>query len=552
MAQAFSNKLTISPAESMFGSTRRTGGFLSPIQAPGAGFLAPMGNAGTTPGFLSPAYRAPVQQGPQQQSQSVVSPEKQAPARIPTAQGYTYNGHPITLGNQQSVLDQMEKIDGKNASVSRPTAPVEAPKPTQGLVAAPHANNASAPSIPTFPGLVTSISETSKPNEVQTGLIRDLQRTARDNQSIGYDARQLSEQYGNRIAETGRIGSGAVAGALSTGTSSVGSGNAAIASQSTSARMAALADAQQAALAGTGQQLTANQQQASAQQAALGGANTQQSQQISGLGTAAGLASPNLGAYGQGYYNPLTGQNTDTNGGGSLNPVNNIQSIAKQVVSGQISPSQAASLGGNVPNFEGALNQEILKMNPGYNAASSEGQFQARQANTVTSGTAGTNAYAGVYGQFLPQYYAVKQDVDNVDSLGQLLLNTASAGGINPFDLKYANNSLSWLRNNISSEKQIAFNAALSDFAGAASKLLASGSGQIPTDVSGNIQKIADGSISLGALNAMVQQAKLAGNAKLQNSATPVNQAGSMVGAPKVNAPGGASHTGTSSNPLGI
>ncbi len=70
--------------------------------------------------------------------------------------------------------------------------------------------------------------------------------------SLLSNASKVQQDYAKRIAETGALGAGAVAGNLSTGTSVVGSGNAAIASQSASQRMSALADAQKAEITGLG------------------------------------------------------------------------------------------------------------------------------------------------------------------------------------------------------------------------------------------------------------------------------------------------------------
>lgn len=67
-------------------------------------------------------------------------------------------------------------------------------------------------------------------------------------------ASSSQEQYAKRIQEIENMGAGAVAGHLSTGTDVVGSGNAAIASQSASSRLNALSNAQKAYLEGLGYQ----------------------------------------------------------------------------------------------------------------------------------------------------------------------------------------------------------------------------------------------------------------------------------------------------------
>ena len=64
------------------------------------------------------------------------------------------------------------------------------------------------------------------------------------------EAAKSQADYAKQIAEVGQLGAGAIAGYKSTGTNVVGSGNAAIASQSASQRMSALSDAQGAALDG--------------------------------------------------------------------------------------------------------------------------------------------------------------------------------------------------------------------------------------------------------------------------------------------------------------
>lgn len=140
-----------------------------------------------------------------------------------------------------------------------------------------------------FSGILDSLLGASKPTREQERTRKEMERIARENKAIADNAARISEQYGQEIARVGDLGAGAVAGNLSTGTNVVGAGNAAIASQSASQRMNALAQAQQAALKGTEQQLTGQQQTAEAFQPSLQAALTQQQQQLSGLGTAAGL-----------------------------------------------------------------------------------------------------------------------------------------------------------------------------------------------------------------------------------------------------------------------
>lgn len=267
--------------------------------------------------------------------------------------------------------------------------------------------------------------------------------------------------------------------------------------------------------------------------------------QLSGLNQAAGYAQPQLGQYGQGYYNPLDPNGGAAGAGGAaLNPINNVQSIAQQVINGQLSPQQAYSMGGTVANWQGLLNQAIQQQNPNFNVAQAQGSFDARQSNTTTAGTAATNAYANAYGQNYPAYLQTQAQLSNVDQLGSLLLQTAQGGQINPFAPQLANQTIGQLRSQLSNADQARFNSTLAAFQGVASQLLANSSGQIPTDVSHNISAISNGSLSLGALKAMVDQARQEGNIKLTNAGGLVNTPGGHIGAPQVGTPNNSGGSG--------
>jgi hypothetical protein len=141
-------------------------------------------------------------------------------------------------------------------------------------------------------------------------------------------------------------------------------------------------------------------------QAAIANALQEQQLQQGAIGTALGAVAPITGVpYGTQTLQPglvglggnTGGANTGGETGGSLNPLNNISSIAQQVINHQISPQQGYSLGGNVPNFQGALNAEIQKQKPGFNTATAQGQYEAQQSNVTTSGTAQKQAAAAGY-----------------------------------------------------------------------------------------------------------------------------------------------------------
>jgi hypothetical protein len=195
-----------------------------------------------------------------------------------------------------------------------------------------------------FGSVLNSLKTKSDKNKDQERLMKQLEENAKGNKAIGDEAKRMSEMYAAEIARIGQLGAGAVAGNLSTGTNVVGSGNAAIASQSASSRMQALSDAQQAGLEGTRQQFTGQEQAASALGTTLGAANTQQSTGVTALSQAGNLAQPNPTGYGQTVFDPTTG----SFGGGQagLDPAIASQQLAQAVKSGQMTYEQAVqSLG---------------------------------------------------------------------------------------------------------------------------------------------------------------------------------------------------------------
>ena len=116
-----------------------------------------------------------------------------------------------------------------------------------------------------------------------------------------------------------------------------------------------------------------------------------QQQAATGLGTQltaqAGLIKPSPTAFGQQVFNPATGQ---FEGGGVSGGSQSMESLAQQVISGALSPSQADSMLPGQTAFERAQLQAILtRLNPSYNRVEAEAQAAARTASTVQTGTIG-------------------------------------------------------------------------------------------------------------------------------------------------------------------
>ncbi len=294
--------------------------------------------------------------------------------------------------------------------------------------------------------------------------------------------------------------------------------------------------------AGT-QSLTGQNQQINALNNAGNLGVNQQNTQVSALQNAGNLTKPEQLAYGTQYGSPADLAKNNAGGvgsGGALNPLNNVQSIAQQVISGQISPSQAYAMGGNIQNWQGVINQAIQGLNPSFNTATAEGRFAANQANTTTSGVTPVNAAADVYGKAYGEYLDLKNITENVDQFGKLLTGSMideKGNVINPSDAKFANKALSEIRGQLSSKQQAVFDNTYASLKARVSGLLAMGGTQIPTQITTDANKILDGSLPLKSLDAVLQRIGTEGNILLANQQGKLNTAGGVIGAQKVGAP---------------
>ncbi len=288
--------------------------------------------------------------------------------------------------------------------------------------------------------------------------------------------------------------------------------------------------------------ITAAEQGRNVNATALTSAGTQ-------LGTAISASQPSVTGYGQTSFNPLTGQF----GGGSagVQPgdpfYQTLQTYAQQLAHNQPA-SIPSTITGN-PVLQAQLLQMAQQINPNFNYNTAQGVAGAQQSNAQLGGTAVTGANANVYQSALPAYYQMQSQLQNVEGLGNMLLQTASGGSINPFDVRFANQTLAQFEQQLSSPERTRFQETLNNFQGAASTLLANSSGQIPTDVSNSINSLNTGSLSMGALKALVDQAQKNGAIKLQSQAGIVNtslqtlQQGTGTGAPQPTNTGGNTST---------
>lgn len=415
----------------------------------------------------------------------------------------------------------VNNVDG-SSHVTEYHAPAPA-QPTSGLLDSPAQPK---PQPATFPGLINSLSQNSQAGSPIAGVAANqLANTPAGTPAAqGYtsqaaqygagsipvaaEANDIAQQFGQRYADVGKQGARFEAGQLTTGTSPVAEGNAAVTAQTTAAQQQALAQGEQAALQGIGYQLTGQQQAANAALGAAGAANTSQSNQItgltsagalgiqgqgqlqSGLTSAAGLAQPQAYGLTSQPYNPLS----DTYGGGGTGGV-----LDRAKLAGQVAGTQAA--------------------------AAAPGQAQA--SNIQTGGTAPVQANQAIYTKALGDYKNLENSISNVDQFGQLLVSSMidknTGQSINPTDARYANRTIAQIRGQLSNAQQATFDTTLAALTSKVSGLLSVGGNEIPTDISAAANKIIDGSLPVSALASVLNRIGQEGNILLKNQANIVN-----------------------------
>lgn len=309
----------------------------------------------------------------------------------------------------------------------------------------------------------------SKPDyTTYPGMIAGATSAAQGNLSLGQKAQDIATQTGQQISDIGQRGASARGGYLSTGTSPVAEGNAAILAQTTAAQQQAAAAGGEMALKGTAQGLTAQQQ-------------TQ-----SGMLGAAGLT-PEALRYGG-------------TAGGTLNPLNNLDSIASQVISGQISPAQARAMGGNISTWEGALNQALLAKNPQYNEAKMQGAYEATQS---TSGTqTGT----------VESYKSALQQGQNLKAQ---LTDLITSFNLNPADINKANQGLQAIASNVSDPRYKILQNYVNDIANTYAQVLTPPGGSQTDTTRGLAASMLDSTMAGKGLITVMDSLDQAANAKI-------------------------------------
>lgn len=346
-----------------------------------------------------------------------------------------------------------------------------------------------ASQTPTFPGILGSLVNNSQAGSPMAGTAgKGLLKAPDQNGLISQRAEEVRNLYGGKIAEVGRLGAGAQAGDLSTGTNVVGSGNAAIASQSASQRMSALAADEQANLAALDPQLTAQNQAQSALTSAGSLGNTAQGQLQSGLTSAGNLASPLQLPYSNQLVSPTNGQAVNGGVGGSLQDA--VSQITQRIQSGQMSYDQGIqALQGYGQGGTDALQQAL---GPNFNIAQS-------------------NALAGQQGTIGPAYSYAKTALTN---LQDAVKGLSGAQSTNIPIINMITQGLSTTFG-VGSQGVQAYKGALAEARSAIQKVLASVQGGTPTDYVGQSNALLPDNATPNQIAAASQTLDTLGQAKV-------------------------------------
>lgn len=397
--------------------------------------------------------------------------------------------HPLSTGvNAKSpatnVVGPSNTLQTSQINTSKPAAPITQPAPPQS----PYSNTL---------GLLGQAAQ----NNPYTQYNQQTANYGAGNVGLGNKAQDIADEYGKKMADVGARGIRYEGGQLTTGTSPVAEGNAAVTANLTAQQQQALAQAGNMALSGNEQALTGQNQAAIASNLAAGQSNTAQGYLQGAYNTIAGYQKPELGSIGQVPFNPQTG-------------------------------SQGAILG----STGGGLQQagQLLGQFAGSQTLGAA-PYNAQAQNTITSGTATPEAYRGIYQNALNDYTNLQQSVQNVDQFGNLLTSNMTSGGINPSDVKYANQTLAQIRGQLSSGAQAQYDTTLAALKSKVSGMLSVGGNETPTAITADAQKILDGSLPLSALNDVLSRIQTEGNILLTNQANKVNTAKSGTMAPGTN-----------------
>lgn len=323
-----------------------------------------------------------------------------------------------------------------------------------------------APATPTFPGILGSLTDTSTAGSPKAKeYTKQIADYGAGNLDIGKRAADIAAEYGQRIADVGGQGARFQAGQLTTGTSPVAEGNAAVTAQTTAAQQQALAQGEQAALLGTAQELTGQGQAANAANQAAGQEYAGQGLEQTGLTAAGGLAQPTVVGQGQAVFQPGTGEIN----GGSFDVSTNANNFSKSVLNGSMTYDQAVQALGYSPVGKAALDQAIT--------AAGGNPLQLQATGATTQNVIGTQQ------ETIAGYQSALQQGQNLQAQ---LTDLISTFGLNPNDINAVNAGLAKIAQNTSSPQYKILQNYVNDIANTYSQILTPPGGS-PTDTTRGI-----------------------------------------------------------------
>lgn len=366
--------------------------------------------------------------------------------------------------------------NGGYSTVAGPYDPVTGLlKPTTQPSVTSQSTSAVTPSTPsTYAGMVGNLNTTSQEGSPQGKTYTDQTAAyGAGNLPIGQSAKDIAADYGNRIAQVGQAGAQFRSGQLTTGTSPIAQGNAAITAQSTTAQQQALATGEEAALQGTAQQLTGQNQAATASNAAAGQANTAQGNVQSGLTSAGTLAKPGSTTQGQTTYDPLT----NSFSGGSYQQ--NLQTVVDSIKNGNMGYTEGVnSLAGLSPTAKADV---LAQLGIGFDTIASDANATARASNISTGGTAITGANAAGLATAIQEQANLQTQTSSAKTLADQVSKAVSDSGLSLTNSTDANTAINNLQSRLGNDAYTKLNIAVNDARNAYAAILNS-TGATPTD----------------------------------------------------------------------
>jgi hypothetical protein len=386
------------------------------------------------------------------------------------------------------------------------------------------------------------------------------------NPAISQEAANIATETQANISNAENASGQQYTGYLTGGGGPIGLGRAGAVQNALSQYVQGQAAAETAALQGTSQQLTAAQQQATAEEAAGNLANTQQANIQSGETSAAGAANTaqtnvQSGEQAAGTltqpsgtfpfsYSPATGTFSNGSAGGSStgsvsftgNPTTDAATVAQAVISGQMTYAQAQQsmnyAGSAANNY---LNSAILAA--GGNPENLEAQGAAQQSNVQTAGTTATQTASQGYQTSLQNYSNANAAYSTALQQAQNVQNILASTGINSSDSQDWNSAINSLSARLGSANQASYIAGLNELQQTYTSLLASVGAATPTVNGQQATAIFNPASTPAQIDAAITALNNAAYAKLSPLYTQVQQYQAALGTGTSNtstaAPGG-------------